>query len=278
MTTAYIGLGSNEGDRLLNLARAVDAISEIPETHVEAVSHAYESEPAYVTDQPRFANAVAKVETEIEDASALLGYLQQIEESLGRVRAEDNGPRSIDLDILLFGDEEIDTPELTIPHPGLIERDFVVTPLLELTPRLHLPDGTHVSEETATVGTVVGDLGAIADLGAMHNEPVLPGEWVDIADGTTDQDVVAGWDSQLMLKREILQEAGIPYAWDPYEPDLTTDPFGMPTQFRILVPAGYFDRACKLINDVLAAPPQFPDDLGEGDDPDAPDEGPAGNQ
>lgn len=262
MTTAYLGLGSNEGDRMMNLARALDAIAEIPDTRVIVVSHAYESEPAYVTDQPTFANAVVGVQTEVE-ADALLEYLQQIEASLGRVRGERNAPRTIDLDILVFGDEESSTPTLTIPHPGLLERDFVVTPLLEVAPRLHLPDGRLVTHEAATFGTVVGDLGAIPDLGALHNEPVLAKEWVDIAEGTTDQDVVAGWDPQLMLKREVLEEAEIPYAWDPYEPELTTDPFGMPTQFRLLVPAEYFDRACELINDVLAATPEFPEDLGE---------------
>ena len=261
MTTAYIGLGSNEGDRLLNLARAVDAISEIEETHVQAASHAYESEPAYVPGQPLFANAVVMIETELE-AEGLLSNLRQIEDSLGRVRDVPNGPRTIDLDILLFGDEEIVSPSLTIPHPGLLERDFVVTPLLEIAPRLHLPDGRRVTKDNATEGAVVGDLGAIPDLGALHNEPVMPGEWRDIAEGTTDQDVVAGWDPQLMLKREVLEEAEIPYAWDPYEPDATTDPFGMPVQFRILVPAAYFDRACRLINDVLSAAPEFPEDFG----------------
>lgn len=264
MATAYIALGSNEGDRLMNLGRAVDALAELPDTHVTRASHAYESEPAYVTDQPLFANAVAEIETDLA-AEPLLRLLQQIEDSLGRARGALNGPRTIDLDILLLGDEELSTPELTIPHPGLAERDFVLTPLLEIAPRLHMPDGSLLQRESATVGAVIGDLGAIPDLGALHNDPVLPGEWVDIADGDRDQDVVAGWDPELMLKREVLEQAEIPYNWDPYEPETTTDPFGLPIQFKLLVPASYRERAVALIAEVMAAKPQFPaDQLDEG--------------
>jgi 2-amino-4-hydroxy-6-hydroxymethyldihydropteridine diphosphokinase len=259
MPLAYIALGSNEGERLLNLGRAVDAMTDLPETRVTAVSHAYESEPAYLEDQPLFANAVVAIETEL-DSEQLLAYLQQIEESLGRVRTAENGPRPIDLDILLFGDEESQTDDLTIPHPRLLERDFVVTPLLDIAPRIHLPDGTRVSRSNATVGAVIGDLGPLPDIGALHNDPVLPGDWVDVADGTRDQDIVAGWDPQLMLVREILEQSDIPYRWDPYEPEATTDPFGLPTQFKILVPQGNLDQALELIAAVLAAEPQFPPD------------------
>jgi 2-amino-4-hydroxy-6-hydroxymethyldihydropteridine diphosphokinase len=259
MPTAYIALGSNEGDRLLNLGRAVDALTDLPDTRVVSVSHAYESEPAYVEDQPLFANAVAAIETELE-SEQLLGYLQQIEVSMGRIRAEENGPRPIDLDILLLGDEDSQTPDLTIPHPRLLERDFVVTPLLEIAPRIHLPNGTRVSRDQATVGPVIGNLGTLPDVGALHNDPVLPGEWVDIADGTRDQDVVAGWDPQLMLIREILEQAEIPYRWDPYEPEATTDPFGLPMEFKILVPEANRSQALELIAAVMAAEPQFPAD------------------
>ena len=258
-TTAYIALGSNEGDRLLNLGRAVDALSELPETRVTAVSHAYESEPAYVEDQPLFANAVAVIETDLESLQ-LLDYLHQIEDSMGRARGVDNGPRSIDLDILLNGDDELRTSDLTVPHPRLLERDFVVTPLLDVAPRIHLPDGTRVTRENATVGVVIGDLGAVPDVGALHNDPVLPGEWVDVIDGARDQDVVAGWDPMLGLAREVLEQAEIPYRWDPYEPDATTDPFGLPIQFRILVPEHLHDQAVELISAVMAAEPQFPPD------------------
>ena len=264
MTTAYIALGSNQGDRMMNLGRALDALAELPDSHVTRASHAYESEPAYVTDQPSFANAVVELETNL-DPEQLLAHIGNIEDSMGRTRGVQNGPRTIDLDILLLGDVEMNTPRLTLPHPRLTERDFVVTPLLEIAPRLHLPDGSRIAREAATVGVVLGELGAIPDVGALHNDPVLPGEWVDIADGALDQDVVAGWDPQLMLKREILEEAQIPYTWDPYEPEATTDPFGMPTQFKLLVPLEYRDRAVALIEEVMAAKPQFPaDQLDEG--------------
>jgi 2-amino-4-hydroxy-6-hydroxymethyldihydropteridine diphosphokinase len=264
MPTAYLALGSNEGDRLLNLGRAVDALSELPETRIIAVSHAYESEPAYIEQQPLFANAVVAIETDLE-SEQLLAYVRQIEDSMGRVRDVENGPRSIDLDILLVGDDDLETADLTVPHPRMLERDFVVTPLLEIAPRIHLPNGTRVSRENATVGTVIGDLGTVPDVGALHNDPVLPGEWIDIADGSRDQDVVAGWDPQLMLVREVLEQAEIPYRWDPYEPEATTDPFGLPMEFRLLVPEGYRNQAVELIAAVMAAEPQFPADQIEED-------------
>ena len=143
MTTAYIGIGSNEGDRVLNLAQAIEALSEIPETHVERASHAYETEPAYVADQPPFANAVVEVETELE-ADQLLGYLQHIEDEMGRVRADEERPARHRPRHPALRRRGVVSEELTIPHPGLLERDFVVTPLLEIAPRLHLPDGTQV--------------------------------------------------------------------------------------------------------------------------------------
>jgi len=264
MPTAYLALGSNQGDRLLNLGRAVEALSDLPDTRVTAVSHAYESEAAYLEDQPLFANAVVAIETELE-SEQLLEYARQIEESMGRVRTVENGPREIDVDILLVGDDEIQTPELTVPHPRLLERDFVVTPLLAIAPRIHLPNGTPVLRENATVGPVIDDLGPVPDVGALHNDPVLPGEWVDIADGSRDQDVVAGWDPKLMLVREVLEQAEIPYRWDPYEPDATTDPFGLPTQFRLLVPEEYREQAAGLIAEVIAAEPQFPADQVDED-------------
>jgi 2-amino-4-hydroxy-6-hydroxymethyldihydropteridine diphosphokinase len=260
MTTAYIGLGSNEGDRVANLATAIDAISQILEIHVERVSHAYESEPAYVTDQPRFANAVAEITTNL-DSMQLLEYLLQTEDAMGRVRGQDNGPRVIDLDILLFGDEEISTPELTIPHPGLREREFVVVPLLDLAPRLHLPDGTLLTVDGATVGEIVGDLGPVPDLGAQRNDPVIAADWVEVASCQAGQDVVSGWDAAISLQREVLEDAGIAYAFDPYPPDEAMDPFGMPITYRILVPAQYAEKANTLIAEVMSAEPQFPEEL-----------------
>ena len=266
MTLAYIGLGSNEGDRLANLATALDAIAEIPDTHVERASNAYESEAAYRVEQSNFANAAVEITTGL-DALVLLGYLQQIEDTMGRVRDMPNGPRIIDLDILIFGDEEMTSRELTIPHPALAERDFVVTPLLELDPSMRMPNGSRIERDRAVDGRVLGDMGRIADLGVLHNEPILAGNWVPVSVCDSGQDVVTGWDAAISLQREVLEDAGIPYAFDPYEPDAAMDPFGMPVTFKILVPTEYAERAIALIAEVAAAEPQFPDDL-EGDDAD----------
>lgn len=260
MTTAHIALGSNEGDRISNISMAIEALAELPETHVERASHMYESEPAYVTDQPAFANAVAVVETDLS-ADALLGNLQRIEEEMGRVRDVDKGPRVIDLDLLLFGDEERTSDDFTLPHPGLTERDFVVTPLLEVTPRLHLPDGSRLSRAGVTVGAVIRDLGPIPDPGEATNEPVFADAWVVVAESGLEQDVMAGWDSGLLFKREALDEASIPHAFDPYEPESGMDPFGMPTSFKLLVPQRFAEEAKALLAALDSAEQIYPEGL-----------------
>jgi 2-amino-4-hydroxy-6-hydroxymethyldihydropteridine diphosphokinase len=160
VTGVYIGLGSNLGDRTGSIAAALRELATVPGVHVLAVSHAYESEPWGVTDQPRFANAVARLDVRGE-ADAFLAVLKDVEERLGRVSGERFGPRVIDLDVLLFGDEEWDSPELVVPHPRMLGRDFVVTPLLEIAPDVALPDGTPVTRLHATAGPVVGDLGPV---------------------------------------------------------------------------------------------------------------------
>lgn len=255
MVSAFIGLGSNQGSRIHLIARAVEALAELPETHVERVSRIYESEPAYLFDQPKFANAVAEIRTGLQ-SDQLLGYLHDIENELGRVREIENGPRSIDLDILLFGDEEIDTPDLTIPHPRLTERDFVVTPLLEIAPRLHLPNGQLIRREDATEGVVIGDLGEVPDLGRSHQEPVFAEDWVEVARTDARHDAIAGWDAALALKTEVLKEAGIPYGWDPYEPVATMNPFGLPRTFRLLVPKADAKHAAELLGSLVSAVPE----------------------
>jgi 2-amino-4-hydroxy-6-hydroxymethyldihydropteridine diphosphokinase len=160
VTGVFIGLGSNLGDRLGAIAAALRELAATPGVHVLAVSHAYESEPWGVTDQPRFANAVAKLDVRGE-ADALLVVTKDIEQRVGRVPGERYGPRAIDVDLLLFGDEEWDAPELTLPHPRILGRDFVVTPLLEIAPHVTLPDGRAVTRLHATAGRVVGDLGPV---------------------------------------------------------------------------------------------------------------------
>lgn len=254
MTTAYIGLGSNLGDRLGNLGLAVEAIAHIPETHVEEVSRAYESDAAYVEEQPDFVNAVVEVSTGLE-ADALLGYLQDIEVDMGgRARELNKGPRVIDLDLLLFGDEEWNSEALVLPHPGIAERDFVVTPLLEIAPRTVLPDGTHLRRSDATEGAVLRDLGNIPEAGGAHNMPVEPTEWIAVAESAQATDAVVGFDAGLQLKREVLEAEGIPFAYEPYEPGADMDPFGMPIIFKLLVPAEDAEKAAALMDEVDAAP------------------------
>jgi 2-amino-4-hydroxy-6-hydroxymethyldihydropteridine diphosphokinase len=258
MSTAYIALGSNQGDRLDFLSAAVHSISRIPETHVERVSHAYESEPAYNVDQPRFANAVVAITTALTSVQ-VFEYLQQIESDLGRVREAENEPRTIDLDILLFGDEEMNSEALVIPHPRMLERAFVVVPLLEIAPRITMPNGSQVSSDDATVGSVVADLGLVPDMGAASNQPIAVNDWVEVASCDAPNDVASGLSAAMSLQRQTLQDAGIPYAFDPYEPDAAMDPWGMPRTFRILVPAEAAERARVLIAEANAAVPEFPE-------------------
>ena len=139
MTTAWIGLGSNLGDREAYLHRALDALGADSAVEVTAVSTFAETEPVGFLDQPRFLNAAVRVETDLTPRQ-LLERLLAIERELGRTRKGPRfGPRTIDLDLLLFGDEVMDEPGLRIPHPRLHERRFVLEPLAELDPALVVP-------------------------------------------------------------------------------------------------------------------------------------------
>ena len=149
---AYIGLGGNVGDRAANLERAVAALAADPDVEVVAVSTFRETEPVGYLDQPRFLNGVVAVETALPPR-ALLDRLLGIERALGRERSGPRfGPRTIDLDLLLYGTETLDEPGLTVPHPRLAERRFVLEPLCELDPELVLPDGRGVREVLAEAG------------------------------------------------------------------------------------------------------------------------------
>ena len=138
--TAYLGLGSNLGDRLGNLQAAADALGRETGIRVVASSRVWETAPVGGPPQPDYLNAVLRVQTDLE-ARDLLEAAHRVEASLGRVRAERWGARTIDVDILLFGDERIDQPDLVVPHPRFAERAFVVVPLLELDPDPAMPDG-----------------------------------------------------------------------------------------------------------------------------------------
>jgi 2-amino-4-hydroxy-6-hydroxymethyldihydropteridine diphosphokinase len=163
MTRAYVALGSNLGDRLATLEAALRALDALPGVKVGAVSRVYETEPWGGVEQPRYANAVAALDVE-GDAFALLHACQAIEKALGREHGVRFGPRTLDLDVLLFGREAVDSPELTVPHPRMLEREFVVTPLLEIAPGATLPDGRAVTSERAIEGRIAGVLGRIPAL------------------------------------------------------------------------------------------------------------------
>ncbi len=141
---AYIGLGTNLGDRELNLRRALARLEELGSVRASSFR---ETDPVGVIDQPRFLNAAAELETELPPRE-LLERLLEIERELGRERATERrwGPRVIDLDLLLSGQEAIDEPGLTVPHPRLADRRFVLEPLCELNEDLTLPDGTRIRD------------------------------------------------------------------------------------------------------------------------------------
>jgi len=143
VTVAYLGLGANLGDRLACLQRAVDLLKAGGNVRVVASSRVWETEPVGGPDQPDYLNAVVRVETELEPMQ-LLAACQRVEGALGRVREVRWGPRTIDLDVLLFGDVTMQDPALTLPHPRMLERAFVLLPLLELDPDPVLPDGRRV--------------------------------------------------------------------------------------------------------------------------------------
>jgi 2-amino-4-hydroxy-6-hydroxymethyldihydropteridine diphosphokinase len=132
MPTVYIGIGSNLGDRKANITRALQRLGAVGGLIVDKVSSLSESTPRGAWG-PDFINAVARITTELGPRE-LLGQLQAIEKELKREGSFKNAPRTIDLDILLYGQEVIDEPDLTIPHPRMLERDFVLQPLLEIEP------------------------------------------------------------------------------------------------------------------------------------------------
>jgi 2-amino-4-hydroxy-6-hydroxymethyldihydropteridine diphosphokinase len=137
--TAYVGLGSNLGDREALLRRALELLDARPGIEVVAVSALRETEPVGFLEQPRFLNAAARLETELPPRR-LLSALLEVEQELGRDRSGPRfGPRTIDLDLLLYGELELDEEGLGIPHPRLHERRFVLEPLAELAPGLVVP-------------------------------------------------------------------------------------------------------------------------------------------
>jgi 2-amino-4-hydroxy-6-hydroxymethyldihydropteridine diphosphokinase len=137
LTVAVLGLGANIGDRRRNLAAALGRLAAHPRIGVEAVSALYETPPWGKTDQPAFLNAAARIETSLSPR-ALLDAILEIERGLGRERGERWGPRTLDIDILVFGTAEMNEPGLEIPHPRLHERAFALAPLVDVLPDAEL--------------------------------------------------------------------------------------------------------------------------------------------
>ena len=135
---AYVAIGANLRDPAQQVAAGVEALAMLPNTRLAAVSPLYRSAPVGYADQPDFVNAVAKIETALTPRE-LLDALLGIERGFGRVREVKNGPRTLDLDIVLYGDEQVNEPGLVIPHPRMQERAFVVVPLADIDPEQVVP-------------------------------------------------------------------------------------------------------------------------------------------
>jgi 2-amino-4-hydroxy-6-hydroxymethyldihydropteridine diphosphokinase len=143
---AYVGLGSNLGDREATIRRALELLDSDPEIELVAVSSPRETDPVGYLEQPRFLNLACSLETDLSPRE-LLDRLLAVERALGRRRDGPRfGPRTIDLDLLLYGDVSLHEPGLTVPHPRLAERRFALEPLAELDPDLALPDGRPVAD------------------------------------------------------------------------------------------------------------------------------------
>lgn len=145
MTQVFIAIGSNLNDPVGQAQRAIEALKTVPETELVCASQLYSSTPMGPQDQPDYINAVVEVNTQLTPLE-LLNHTQAIELAHGRVRKDERwGPRTLDLDIILFGDQVIDSERLVVPHYGMQTREFVLYPLAEIAADLILPDGTELT-------------------------------------------------------------------------------------------------------------------------------------
>jgi 2-amino-4-hydroxy-6-hydroxymethyldihydropteridine diphosphokinase len=145
MTAAYVGLGSNLGAPRTQIETALEELGRLPRTRLAAASGLYRSAPMGHVEQPDFLNAVARLDSGL-DAGGLLAELQEIERRHGRSRSFANAPRTLDLDLLLFGDSVMDAPGLTLPHPRMHQRAFVLAPLAEIAPGASVPGRGRVED------------------------------------------------------------------------------------------------------------------------------------
>jgi 2-amino-4-hydroxy-6-hydroxymethyldihydropteridine diphosphokinase len=144
VATVYLGIGSNMGDRQQNLAQALELLSS--QSEIEQLSSIYETEPVGFKEQPFFLNAVCRISTKLSPEK-LLSFIKEIEATSGRIPSFANAPRPIDIDILFYNNSVIKNPDLTIPHPRLAERAFVLVPLAEIAPELiHPQNGKTIIE------------------------------------------------------------------------------------------------------------------------------------
>ena len=143
--TAYIGIGSNLGDPVGQIQQALAELEQLPQSQLVQTSSLYGSKPMGPQDQPDYVNAVAKLETELSPLD-LLDALQQLEQDHQRIRERRWGPRTLDLDIVLFDQQSIQLPRLTVTHVGMHQRNFVLYPLAEISPEPSLPDGTSLQQ------------------------------------------------------------------------------------------------------------------------------------
>jgi 2-amino-4-hydroxy-6-hydroxymethyldihydropteridine diphosphokinase len=149
---AYIGLGSNLDNPMAQLDRAIKTLKKHDRLNAFRVSSIYGSKPVGPQDQPDYINAVASFETDLTPI-ALLDILQSIEQTQRRVRERHWGPRTLDLDLLLYGSEKIQLPRLTVPHTHMLERGFVIKPLNDLAPKMRLENGKTVTEQLHQLDT-----------------------------------------------------------------------------------------------------------------------------
>ncbi|MFH1502665.1 MAG: 2-amino-4-hydroxy-6-hydroxymethyldihydropteridine diphosphokinase [Candidatus Eisenbacteria bacterium] len=167
MTRAWVGVGSNEGDRLRFVKRGLGLLAADPNVELVALSSLYDTEPFGVEEQSRFLNVVAGFDTEL-GPEEFLDRLFEVEDRCGRIRRERWGPRTLDLDLLVFGDLRQSGDVLTVPHPGIAERAFVLVPFAEVAPELEVP-GTR-----STVAELLAGLGDVTRLLKRVGAPPEP--------------------------------------------------------------------------------------------------------